>query len=471
MLRFLIFAAISLLALNSAPAANAAAPNGKPYNFVVVLADDIGAKELACYGHHVHQTPQLDRLATEGMRFETAYATPICSPTRVLVMTGQYAFRTGYFHLIGREYAPLPTSPDYDVAKKLTFAHVLKAKGYATGLAGKWQLPGKIPTLVHDCGFDEYRMWAYAENLPEGVVHKGEFEGGNRTSRYWHPSIVENGNYLPTKPNDYGPDLFNEFAIDFIRRHKDRPFCFYYTMPLTHGPHVETPDPEHPGQRLPRGFRSNVEYLDHLMGKLVQAIDDAGIAENTLLVFIGDNGTASSGKGTVTELGARVPLIVRCPGTVKAGDVSRELASAADIFPTLVDLAGASLSEGHVIDGKSLTRTLRGEDVQHREWVFSYLGRGRILRDKRWLLEDEGDGTVRLIDCGQSRDGTSYRDVSDSSDAEVVAARQRLEAVLKDLPGPDGHPGLRQPGAEGQKAKEKDKGKAKAKQATKAQAQ
>jgi hypothetical protein len=123
-----------------------------------------------------------------------------------------------------------------------------------------------------------------------------------------------------------------------------------------------------------------------------------------------------------------------------------------------------------VIDGKSLTKTLRGENVEHREWVFSYLGRGRILRDKRWLLEDEGDGTVRFFDCGDSRDGTGYRNVSDSTDAEVAAARKRLETVLKDLPGPDGRPGLRQPGAEGQKAKAKGK-KAKAKQALKARAE
>ncbi len=462
MIRLIAAASLGLLIGNLYLTANAAAPNGKPYNFVVVLADDIGAKELACYGHREHLTPQLDRLAKEGMRFETCYATPICSPTRVLLMTGQFAFRSGWFHLTGRPYAPLPSSPDFDIGRKVTFADVLKSKGYVTGLSGKWQLSGKIPTLIHDCGFDEYRMWAYSDNLPAGVVHSGAFEGANaagRTSRYWHPCIVENGKYLPTKPADYGPDLFNEFAIEFIRRHKDQPFCFYYTMPLTHGPHVETPDPNRPGEKLARGFRSNVEYLDHLMGKLVQAIDDAGIAENTLFVFIGDNGTAGSGKGTVTELGARVPLIVRCPDTVKAGVVSRELTSAADIFPTLVELAGASIPRGHVIDGKSLSRTLNGEVVEHRPWTFSYLGTGRLLRDKRWLLEDEGNGTVRFIDCGDSRDGTGYRDVTSSTDSEVASARQRLETILKDLPGPEGHAGLRQPGAEGEKAKGKGKGK------------
>jgi hypothetical protein len=193
------------------------------------------------------------------------------------------------------------------------------------------------------------------------------------------------------------------------------------------------------------------------MGNLVQAIDDAGIGENTLFVFIGDNGTAGSGKGTVTELGARVPLIVRCPGTVKRGVVSPELANGADIFPTLVELAGSSLPSGHMIDGKSLLPTLRGESAAHRPWLFSYLGTGRILRTDRWLLEDEGNGTIRFIDCGDSRDGSGYRDVTGSSDGEATAARKELETILKDLPGPEGHAGLRQPGTDGPKGKGKAK--------------
>ena len=447
------------------PAASAAAD--RPMNFVVVLADDIGAKELACYGNAQHQTPRLDRLAKEGMRFETCWATPLCTPTRVLTMTGQYAFRTGYFHMLGRSWSPLPSSPEYSHGEKLTFADVLKSQGYATALAGKWQLTGEHPTLIHDCGFDTYRMWAYTSNLPPGVKHTGRYEGAasSRTARFWHPSIVENGNYLTTKPDDYGPDLLNAFAIDFIRRHKDQPFCLYYTMPLTHGPHEETPDPEQPGKRRPAGFQSNVEYLDYLMGQLVDAIDAAGLAENTLFVFVGDNGTAGSGKGSLTELGVRVPLIVRCPGTVKAGAVSRELVSVADIFSTLVELSGTKLPAGHVIDGKSLAGTLRGEDKRHREWVFSYLGPGRLIRDERWLLEVSGQGRPdRMYDCGDSRTATGYKDVSDSTDAAVVAAADRLIAVLKDLPGPEGRGGLKPPEqGEGGKAKSKGKGKGKKK--------
>jgi arylsulfatase A len=434
----------------------------RPPNFVLVLADDIGAQELGCYGNAVHQTPRLDRLAREGMRFETCWSTPLCTPTRMLLMTGQYAFHSGYFQMFNAVWSPLPSSPEYAIGDKLTFADVLKTRGYATALTGKWQLSGEHPTLIHDAGFDTYRMWAYENNLPAGVKHTGRYEGvGNRTARYWHPSIVENGKYLETRPTDYGPDLTNQFAIDFIRSHREQPFCLYYPMLLTHGPHEETPDPARPGERRPRGLATNVEYLDYLMGQLVDAIDEAGLRENTLFIFVGDNGTAGDGKGTLTEMGVRVPLIIRGAGVAKPGTTSRALVSVADLFPTLAELAGAQVPEEHPIDGRSLVPTLRGTAQMHREWVFSYLGTGRMIRDERWLLEVPGGGApVRMYDCGDSRTGRGYQDVSQKTSDDVAAARQRFETILHDLPGPEQHPGLRQPGA-GEAGKTKaGKGKA-----------
>jgi arylsulfatase A len=420
-----------------------------PLNFIVLLADDLGAKELGCYGNKEIKTPNLDRLAAEGTRFETCYATPLCSPTRVLLMTGQYGFRTGWFSLIGRPYSPQPSSPEYEIGKKVTFAKVLKTRGYATAMAGKWQLPGEHPNLIRECGFDEYRMWAYTHNVPKGEKHTGAFEDrkGTKTSRYWNPCIVENGKYLPTKPDDYGPDLFNDFVIDFVKRHKAEPFCVYYTSVLTHSPHVETPDPKNPGKRLSGGLKSNLEYLDHLVGKLGDTIDQLGLKERTVIIFVGDNGTGGDGKGTVTELGARVPFIVRCPGTVKNGVVSRGLTDVSDIFPTLTDFAGAKVPKNHTLDGKSLAPLLRGETTKHRDWIFSYLGPGKILRDERWLLElDDKRGKERFFDCGERHDGTGYKDVSDSNEKEVAQARERFEKLLEKLPGPEGHAGLIQPG-------------------------
>ncbi len=427
-------------------AGNASAQDaGRPPNFIVVLADDLGAPELGCYGNREFKTPRLDRLAAEGMRFETCYATPICSPTRVTLMTGQYGFRTGWFNLIDRPYAPRRESPQFNVGAKLTFADVLKRRGYATALAGKWQLSGELPTLIHDCGFDEYRMWAYAHNLPAGVTHTGGFEDKARTkpARYWHPSIVENGKYLPTTPDSYGPDLFVGFMIAFMQRNRERPFLIYHPALQTHSPFPETPDPQNRGGRWPKGFKSNLEYLDHLVGRLTVAVDDLGLKERTVIFFIGDNGTGGRGKGELSERGVRVPFIVRCPGTVKAGVVSRELTDITDILPTLADFAGETLPKNHPLDGRSLAPVLRGEPGQHRDWIFSFRNRGRLLRDARWLLElDVERGQERFFDCGDSRDGSGYQNVTDSKASEVLTARARFDRILKNLPGPEGLSGL-----------------------------
>ncbi|MFO0867755.1 MAG: sulfatase-like hydrolase/transferase [Pirellulales bacterium] len=410
------------------------APPDRP-NIILILADDLGAKELSCYGHPVHRTPNLDRLASQGTRFETFYANPLCTPTRVALMTGQYGFHNGFLGMADPAFKPSPDSPQHDIGTHFTHADLLKSRGYATAMAGKWQLSGKLPSLIRDAGFDEYRMWAYDNNLPEGVRHPAHEAGGN-ACRYWHPSIVENGRYLPTQPNDYGPDLFNEFVIDFARRHRSEPFFIYYTSVLTHGPHLETPDPEHPGQRWPAVFRSSVEYLDHLMGRLLAALDAERLSERTLVIFIGDNGTGRDGKGTLTELGARVPCIIRGPG-VRAGVVSRAVADLTDILPTLADISGARLPTDRPFDGSSLAPVLRGERERHRDWIYSHLDDGRVLRDARWLLEiDKGGKTERFFDCGDSRDGTGYRDVTRSTDPEVAAARERFGAILAKLPVP-----------------------------------
>jgi len=406
-------------------------------NIILILADDLGAKELSCYGSTRHQTPNLDRMAAEGVRFETFYANPLCTPTRVTLMTGQYGFHNGFLGMQDPAYKPAPNSPQARIGNHFTHADLLKSRGYATALSGKWQLSGELPTLIHDAGFDEYRMWAYDQNLPSGIKHPAH-EGGDRGNacRYWHPSIVENGKYLPAKPDDYGPDLFNDFVIDFARRHKNEPFFVYYTSVLTHSPHLQTPDPTKPGARWPATFKSNLEYLDHLMGKLFASLKAEGLDDKTIVFFIGDNGTGGDGKGTVTELGARVPCIIRGPG-VKRGMVSRALGDLTDIMPTLAELSGAELPKDKPFDGYSLGPVLRGEKAKHRVWIYSHLDAGRVLRDSRWLLEiPKGGKAEKFFDCGESRDGTGYKDVTDSTDPEVKAARKRFADILATMPEP-----------------------------------
>ena len=414
---------------------------GKP-NVILILADDLGAKELGCYGNKEHKTPNLDRMAAEGARFETHYAMPLCTPTRVCLMTGQYGFHNGFLGMQNPAFKPLKDDPKAEIGNHFTHADLMKSAGYKTAEAGKWQLSGELPALVRDAGFDEYRMWAYSQNLPKGITHPGKEKGGDKNSRFWHPSIVENGQYFPTKPDDYGPDLFNDFVIDFARRHKSEPFFIYYTSVLTHGPHLETPDPADPGKRWPAGFKSNIEYLDHLMGKLLAALISEGLDDNTLIIFVGDNGTGGDGKGTVTELGARTPCIIRGPG-VKRGLVSRAVTDLTDIMPTLADFSGATLPRDIPFDGHSLGPVLRGEKETHRDWIYSHLDDGRVLRDSRWLLEIAKAGKgEKFFDCGESRDGTGYKDVTTSADPEVKAARERFAAILASMPEPKPHEGM-----------------------------
>lgn len=438
--RTLILTVLWLALPSAMNAADSATTAAKP-NIILFLADDLGAKELSCYGSQSHQTPNLDRLAAEGVRFETFFANPLCTPTRVALMTGQYGFHNGFLGMQDPAFKPAPQSPQAHIGNHFTHADLLKSRGYATALVGKWQLAGELPTLIHDAGFDEYRMWAYDHNLPPGVKHPIHEDGG-QACRYWQPSIVENGQYLPTTTQEYGPDLFNGFVIDFARRHKTEPFFVYYTSVLTHGPHLETPDPTKPGSRWPATFKSNLEYLDHLLGQLMAALQSEGLADNTLVIFIGDNGTGSDGKGTVTELGARVPCIVRGPG-VRRGVVSRAVADLTDILPTLAEFSGAELPADVPFDGHSLGPVLRGEKEKHRDWIYSHLDDGRILRDERWLLEIAKRGSgEKFFDCGDSRDGTGYQNVTNSTDADVKAARARFAEILAGIPEPKPRDGV-----------------------------
>ncbi len=444
--QFLALAASAAAGVSAWPTYRAYAQESgtkRPPNFLVIMADDIGAKELGCYGHPAHRTPHLDALAQSGVQFQTCYATPICHPTRLMVMTGQYGCHNGVYNFPNRRGGPDPDDPVEDMTHHVNFAQLLKQQGYATALAGKWQLSGEVPGLIHECGFDEYLIWAYKHNLPAGVEHTGAWEGkkDGRTARYWHPSLMKNGEYVPTKPEDYGPDLHADFLIDYMRRNRQRPFLAYFPMCLTHGPHLRTPDTkalEDPKyDRPPLVYQGVVEYMDKIVGRLVAALDELGLRESTVVLFTGDNGTGGDGKGDPTELGARVPMIVNGPGVVKARGATGELTDLSDVLPTLCDFAGAPLPADRPIDGHSLEPFVCGDTGLTRVWIFIYIGDRRILRTQRWLLEDNSPLHYgRLYDCGDSRNGSGYREVTESEDIEVLAIKERFNALLEQLPAP-----------------------------------
>lgn len=412
-------------------------------NFIVILADDLGAKELGCYGHPEHRTPHLDRLAENGVQFETAYTCPVCHPTRFLIMTGKYGHRTGVTNFGGRRGGPPDRDQGIDtITRHLTFSKFFKDRGYATGIVGKWQLSGEQPDLIYECGFDEYCMWGYEQYYTEEDHSKASDAGIRFRSRYWHPSVIQNGKWRPTTNRDYGPDIFNDYAIDFIERHKDQPFLLYYPMCLTHAPWNPTPDSIGQGidpnkNSKEKNFRANVEYLDKLVGRLVGGLEDLGLLENTVLIFTADNGTGGEGKSEPTELGARVPLIINGSGLVNPRGKTGELSDLSDIFPTLADLAGLKIPGSETIDGVSLAPFLTGESETTREWIFAYIADRRILRTKRWLLEDNSPlHWGHLFDCGESRDGTGYREVTDSEDPEVAEAKAFMNDLIEKLPVP-----------------------------------
>jgi arylsulfatase A len=364
------------------------------------MADDLSARDLSCYRSTAFPTPHLDRLAADGIRFRTAWATPLCSPSRALILTGRYAFRTGWYGLRNETFTcrDLPTLLELS-GNHLSFANVLKCAGYSTAVAGKWQLSGtNSPDNQFELlGFDEHCIWGlkpcyfpiHSGYDPQRDSFRIEDIGPSNAARYWHPAIIRNGRLVHTSPDDFGPDLYSDFVIDFIARHKDQPFCVFYPMVLPHFPITATPDPHTPSNRKPASIRSFIEYTDHVVGKIVRGVDDLGLGGKTVILFTSDNGTDGYGKGNLSqEKGVRVPMLLRCADLIKSSTVSDELVELGDIFPTLIDMAGAqSMLTDYPIDGRSFASILQDKRGPRREWIFSYIGKAQFLRDQRWLRD------------------------------------------------------------------------------------
>jgi len=344
-------------------------------NIIFIMVDDMGRDWVSCYGA-AHQTPNIDRLAGQGVRYETAWCMPICTPTRVTLLTGQYPFRHGWVqHYDVPRWGGAGLRPD----RFTTFARVLRDAGYATAIGGKWQINhlGKQADILKRHGFDEHCVWPGVEaGRPETI------------ERFWDGFLVTNGKRGKVP---YGPDAINRFLVDFIKRHKDKPFLVYYPMLLTHGPHTTTPlNREKAPVGKPALYAGNVTYMDHLVGKLVSAVDELGLKERTLIVFTGDNGSASpgslqgepypKGKGREADWGVHVPFVVRAPFLNKGGIVSRDLVDFTDVYPTFLDLAGAKPPAKLKLDGKSFVPSLRGSEdpYKKRSWVYSQIGRGSL---------------------------------------------------------------------------------------------
>ncbi len=367
-------------------------------NIILIMADDLGFETLGCNGSQDYQTPNLDQLAQDGMRFTHAYSTPLCTPSRVQLMTGKYNFRNyvGFGMLDPQEK---------------TLGHGLGENGYATCVVGKWQLYGnsrqremfeRTGTMPFEAGFDEYCLWQVRDTYGP---------------RFKDPYLEINDTISQAFPGDYGPDRFLNYAMDFISRKKDSAFFLYYPMVLTHDPFQ--PTPTHPdykdfdsSTRLndTTYFRDNVAYMDQLIGKLRRHLEAEGLLDNTLFLFIGDNGTdrdvistwkgqrIPGMKGYPKEYGTHVPMIAYWEGRIAAGQVNDNLIDFTDFLPTLMEVAGHKNLSTLATDGISFSSQLTGTPQKVREWVFCHYApqwgnfeHRRYVHDKEWKLFESGE--------------------------------------------------------------------------------
>ena len=347
----------------------------KQPNVLLIMADDIGIEGFGCYGGTSYETPKIDKLAKGGLRFTHAYSQPLCTPTRVQIMTGRYNHRNwSYFGIL-------------DPAEK-TFGHMMKEAGYKTCISGKWQLqsydPPDFPNAerrrgqgmkVTQAGFDEHCLF-----------HSWHTE--KKGSRYAGPTYFKNGKLVTERKNKYGPDVSVDFILDFMNNNRDDPLFVYYPMALPHWPMVPTPDskewkdPERRDEEDLRYFDDMVAYMDKLVGRLVDGLVKLGLREDTLILFYSDNGThlkvssimngkeIQGGKATPKQSGIRVPLIASWPGKIKPGRTTSDLVDASDFFPTLADLAQVKIPNQRQIDGISFAPTLYDQPGKKREWCF-----------------------------------------------------------------------------------------------------
>jgi len=417
---------LTIALLSVALGASIAAAADRP-NILFILADDVGQEWLSCYGGE-HKTPNLDSLAAGGVRFETAWATPLCTPTRHELLTGRYPFRTGW---TTHWDTPRWGGQYFDWNREVTFARMLRDAGYATAIAGKWQINDlrAQPDALDRHGFDEHCVWP-------GV------EAGNPQSeaRYFDPFMQINGKRGIQKGR-FGPDVCREFLIDFMKRNRSQPFLAYYPMLLAHSPMTKTPHNLDTGAKGAALFPGMIDYIDFEVGDLVKALDDLKLREKTIVFFAGDNGSpgvtvrmkgreVTGGKNKLTEAGICMPFLVNGPGRILAGRTTDELIDFSDVFPTLAELTGSKLPKGVILDGRSFVSfiTDKPRTGPARAWIYSQYGPARVIRDKRYKLYSDGRFYDLQMDPGERFD------LADSDNPDVITSSQRLMKVLKSLP-------------------------------------
>jgi arylsulfatase A-like enzyme len=433
-------------------------------NVIFILLDNVGQEWFGCYGSEEGCTPNIDRLAATGVRVENCYTPPVCGPSRTVLLTGRYPHSTG-FRL--HHDAALYSGGGLDPRREVLFPRLFRDAGYATGITGKWQVnnlydepdvltahgfgeqlvwPGSVaPHQVQGADLDRYWDAVRRESIEDTVAFIQKIE-----SRYWDPVFLRNG-VREVHPGKFGPDLSHEFALDFLRRHRDEPFLLYLPATLTHGqtftkPAVPTPDDLSTDREPQVMFAGMLRYADKLVGELVAELDRLGLRDDTFVFVASDNGTephfharrngrlVTGALYSLSEPGGNVVLLANCPARIPGGR-TLPLVDFSDVYPTVCELAGVSLSSDHTPDGRSFARFLLGgvDTKPHREWILNEYHETRVVRDRQYKLYNDG----RMYDV--LADPLEAADLRGIDTPPVAAARQRLQAALDSLP-PDAPP-------------------------------
>ena len=412
--------------------------NDQP-NIILIMADDMGYEALSSNGSESCKSPNLDKLAAKGVRFTNGFSNPICTPSRVKLMTGQYNVRNYVkFGWLDRE--------------QTTFAHQLKAAGYATAIAGKWQL-GRDKDSPQHFGFEQSCLWQHTRS------GRSNEDGKNIDRRFVNPQLEFNGVEKDFTNGEYGPQVCTDFICDFIDKNKKKPFLVYYPMILTHCPFDPTPDstdwdPKRLGSTTYKGdrndpqrhFRDMVAYADKAVGQIVSQLGKSGVRDNTLIIFTGDNGTDTpivttwngkkvlGGKGTMSDTGTRVPLIVNWPaGIRKAGRVVDDLVEFTDVFPTICEVTTAKLPKNHPGDGASIVPVLRNQaGARKKDWVYIWYRKQVMVRNKQYSFVAKQDGSnAALTRYEGSFNGTKLKDSALTKTERAL--KKQFEATIARL--------------------------------------
>ncbi len=423
--RSILFAALLILFLFTSASVEAAQSRS---NIILIMADDIGYECFGCYGSKQYSTPCIDRIAERGVRFTHAYSQPLCTPSRVKIMTGiSNARNYSAFSVLNSD--------------QRTIGQHFQEAGYETLIAGKWQLLGAEHyseqfrmkgTWPEQAGFDRSCLWQ--------VDKLG--------SRFWEPLLYVDGeNRQFDGETRYGPEIVNDYVLDFMDEKRDEPFFIYYPMILVHNPFEVTPDSESKDSKdKQRNFEDMVAYMDKMVGRVVETTEELGIADNTLIFFTGDNGTnvkiksqlngveIVGGKGKTTDAGTLVPLVAIWGGVTPKGHVCEDLVEFSDFLPTCLEAAEVPVPSG--LDGQSFLPQLRGERGTPREWIHCYYcprpertPPKQFVRDKRWKLYGDGSFFDVANDVFEKQPL-----VDDGLEADALAAKGKLQEALASMP-------------------------------------